>query len=417
MKTYKTSRLFVCAVFASVLAMAGLTACASGDGASGDPNAVAATIGEDEIKETTITDYIQNFRVGQKIESDEAFGTWLNQYGMTPSDMREDVINFFVEQELVKKAAEEKGVTVSDDDINAEVDQMKANYESDEAWQTALQEAGYTEDDYRENVRTGMLQNALQEKIIEENTAELTDEDLLEEASQYAPYFDGAKKSSHILFNADDEKTAQEVLDRINNGEIEFADAAKEYSQDTGSAENGGDVGWDMLNTFVTEYTDAVDGLNEGETSGLVKSDYGIHIIRCTEVFTAPDPITSLDQLPSELVDYIRNMANSSKESEAYSTWFEEYKEAADVQINEMPAGLPYDIDESLYKTSSEGSEGAEGVDQLGLDGELTSSEIQEIEEAQAEAAAADAAGEEIATEEDLEATSETSETTSSEGE
>ena len=63
----------------------------------------------------------------------------------------------------------------------------------------------------------------------------------------YATAYDGAKRSSHILFNTGDEATAQDVLDRINSGELDFAEAAKEYSQDTGSAENGGDVGWDKL--------------------------------------------------------------------------------------------------------------------------------------------------------------------------
>ena len=53
------------------------------------------------------------------------------------------------------------------------------------------------------------------------------------------------------------------MLDKLNAGEVEFADAAKEYSEDS-SADGGGDVGWDKLTTFVTEYQDALSALSKG---------------------------------------------------------------------------------------------------------------------------------------------------------
>lgn len=407
MKSSTVIRTLVAMVFAAAFGLAGLTACSSGGGAATGSDAVAATVNGTEIKEDTITDYIQNFREAQQVSDDEAWGTWLSQYNMTPSDVRSDVIDYFVGTELVKQAAEEKGVTVADEDVQEQVDQMKANYSDDEAWQAALEEAGRTEDEYRENVRTSMLESALQEKIIEENNTGVTDEALLEQASQYAPYFDGAKKSSHILFNADDQETAQQVLDQISNGEIDFADAAKEYSQDTGSAENGGDVGWDMLNSFVTEYTDALNELDEGQTSGLVTSDYGLHIIRCMEVFHAPDEITSLDQLPAELVEYIRTMADSTAESEAYSNWYEEYEAAADIQKNDMPEGLPYDIDESLYASASSSETSSElPADDAGV-------EVDETAVSEAEATSSELA--QAAADEATSATSEAVEAASSE--
>ena len=60
-----------------------------------------------------------------------------------------------------------------------------------------------------------MLQQALQEKVAQPEDP--TDEVLLQYAQMYATYYNGAKKSSHILFNSDDEATAQEVLDKINS--------------------------------------------------------------------------------------------------------------------------------------------------------------------------------------------------------
>ncbi len=53
------------------------------------------------------------------------------------------------------------------------------------------------------------------------------------------------------------------MLDQINSGQLDFAEAAKQYSQGNaegtgGSAAKGGDVGWDKLSSFVTEYTDGL---------------------------------------------------------------------------------------------------------------------------------------------------------------
>lgn len=316
-------------------------------GASGG---VAATVNGTEIKEQTVTDYIEQFRTSQSLDTEESWGTWLAANSLTPESVREEVINYFVDQELTKQAAAENDVTVSDDEVNEQVETMKANYGSDEAWNQALEQAGTTEDEYRESVHDAMLAQRLEEKVVSD-VAEPTDEELLTYVQNYAPYFNGAKRSSHILFSSDDEATAQQVLDQINNGEISFEDAAKQYSTDTASAENGGDVGWDLLNNFVTEYSTALSNLEEGQVSDLVTSDYGIHIIKCTEVFQAPDDITSTDQVPSEMVDYIKQMLVNNNESTAYSEWKEDYKSKADIQINDMPKDLPYDIDMSAYET------------------------------------------------------------------
>ena len=62
--------------------------------------------------------------------------------------------------------------------------------------------------------------------------------------------------------------------------------------------------------------------------SGLVTTNYGIHIIKCTDVFTAPEEVTSMDQIPVEFTDSIKKSIESSSRSQAYSDWYAGYKEA-----------------------------------------------------------------------------------------
>ena len=135
-----------------------------------------------------------------------------------------------------------------------------------------------------------------------------------------ASLLDGTKRSSHILFNSEDRDTAEQVLERINSGELDFAAAAEQYSADTGSAAQGGDVGWDATASFVTGYQNALEGLEKDQVSDLVESDYGIHIIKCTDVYNVPEGgITELGQVPEEIVETVRtNMTASSGTTSFY---------------------------------------------------------------------------------------------------
>ena len=342
----KTIARFAGAAMLAALCVFGMGACSS--------KQVAATVEGVEIYEDDITSYIENIRQSYDLTDEASWANYLISYDYTPQKLREEVIDIYVDKELTKLAAEENGVSVSDEDVQAQVDKMKANYTDDEAWQKALSQSGMTEDSYKESLKESMLEEALIEKVCD--TEDPDNSTLLLYAQMYSSYWDGAKRSSHILFAADDEATAQEVLDKLKAGEITFKEAAAQYSTDTGTKDNGGDVGWDVLNSFVTEYTDALANLNKGELSGLVTSQYGIHIIKCTDVFNAPESLTKIKQLPKAFRDYLKTMIKSSNQESDYEEWLETYKEGKNVEVKDMPEGLSYYVDLSAYKSSSSGS-------------------------------------------------------------
>ncbi len=353
----KSARVFrvACAAGLAMACMCGVSACSSGESQEGLTGGIAATVNGVEIQEDDVTLAIQEMREAYSLDDQDSWGTYLSSVGSTPEQLRENYVDSLVDQELQKQGAQEKGITVEESDINTVVDNIKANYDSDEKWQQALQQAGFeAESDYRETVSNSLLAQALLDSFEAE---EPTDEDVVAYASENIS-FESSKRSSHILFDVNDKETAQSVLDQINAGTLDFADAAKEYSTDTGSAENGGDVGWDQLSSFVTEYQTALDGLSVGQVSELVESDYGWHIIKCTDEFTVPDEITSIDQLPAEFVDTFRETLRQQSQQDAYQAWFDEFKEGADIVINDMPATVPYNVDMSQYETEDESAEG-----------------------------------------------------------
>lgn len=347
---------------------------------------VAATVNGSEIEEDTITKYIQDFRTSSDLTSDQDWANWMNENSLDPSTVRSQVIDYYTEVELKKQACDEKGISVDQSEVDEHIESMKSNYSSDEEWQSALSSTGISEDQYRQAIEEGFRDEALMENVAGDS-AEADDSEVLEMLNTYYTMFDGAKRSSHILFSSDDEATAQEVLDQINAGTLDFADAAKQYSSDTASAENGGDVGWDATNTFVDAYTTALGELSKGEVSGLVTSDYGIHIIKCTDEFSCDGTADSLDDYPSEFVDYISNIVKSQNQSSAYNDWFTSYKDQADIQINDMPEDVPYNLDMTQYEseegTTDESGDGSstEGSSEEGTDASSDGSSEQATED------------------------------------
>ncbi len=113
------------------------------------------------------------------------------------------------------------------------------------------------------------------------------------------------RRVAHILVEGDDEAKAQAILNELTNG-ADFAALAKEKSDDFGSAENGGDLGWIERAVMDPAFEAAAFDLKKpGEISGLVKSEFGYHIIKLEEQKdSVVKPFTDVEaEIKQELVD------------------------------------------------------------------------------------------------------------------
>lgn len=321
---------------------------------------VAATVNGVNIKEDTVTEQIMSLRQSS-YESDEDWATYLSQQGLTPESYRENVIDSIARQYLLTQAEKEYDITVSQDDLDEAWDEAVENYGGDEdTFVDMITQFGFTKETYQENTKSSLAQEKLREKVA--SVEDPTDDQIVSYINENIDTYNDARRSSHILFKVADDATdeesaeveakAQEVLDKLNAGEVEFADAAKEYSEDS-SADDGGDVGWDKLTTFVTEYQDALSALSTGQMSGLVKTTYGYHIILCTDQFNV-ESVSSADEIPETIRDAISSKIKAEEESAKYSTWLNDYIDKADIKINEMPEDAPYNVDMSKAKADED---------------------------------------------------------------
>jgi peptidyl-prolyl cis-trans isomerase D len=115
------------------------------------------------------------------------------------------------------------------------------------------------------------------------------------------------RRARHILITGKTDAAAlaqaEQVLAQAKAGK-DFGELARQYSQDPGSAHNGGDLGWADRKSFVAPFADALFGMKVGEIAGPVKTQFGYHIIRLDEI--QPGKAKSFEEARPELEAQLR---------------------------------------------------------------------------------------------------------------
>jgi len=117
------------------------------------------------------------------------------------------------------------------------------------------------------------------------------------------------------------EDNAKDVLKEVEDGDRTFEELAQEYSDDPGSAVQGGELGWFPRGVMVSEFEEAVFALSPGEISGLIKTDFGYHIIKLEEKKTVDDEADGQEQVKAKHIliktksfdDYLADLEDSAK--------------------------------------------------------------------------------------------------------
>lgn len=116
---------------------------------------------------------------------------------------------------------------------------------------------------------------------------------------------------------------------RVQTGKADFAELAKEHSQD-GSAKQGGDLGWSNPGSYVPEFEEVMNGLKPGEISAPLVSRFGVHLIQLIERRE-----TKLN--PREQREIVRQVVRQKKIEEAYAVWAQELRGRAYVEYRDPP--------------------------------------------------------------------------------
>ena len=183
---------------------------------------------------------------------------------------------------------------------------------------------------------------------IEINKAELADRITLDEEDVRARYeaelveftAEEQRRASHILLEVGDDVAREDILAkardikaRIEAGEP-FAELAETESDDIGSAQKGGDLGFVNRGTLGKEFDEVLFSLEEGEVSEPVRTDYGYHIIKLDEVFSADPP---------EFEESEARIRTALKQEKAEDLFIETSAEVADLTYSAPDLNGPAD--------------------------------------------------------------------------
>ena len=132
-------------------------------------------------------------------------------------------------------------------------------------------------------------------------------------------YDQSERRASHILIQngADKEKSkakAEEVLKEVLASPGKFAELAKKYSEDPGSADKGGDLGFFQRGMMVKPFAEAVFSLKENDVSSVVTTDFGFHIIKLTGIKTPK--LRPLEDVRAEIAGELKQEAAMKKFAE-----------------------------------------------------------------------------------------------------
>ncbi|MBR3490578.1 MAG: peptidylprolyl isomerase [Bacilli bacterium] len=170
-----------------------------------------------------------------------------------------------------------------DEEIKSQVEEQLEYYKTQygDSWETTLKSAGYEDESvFEDELRLSFQRNKAVKDYIKENVTEH------EINSYYKDEYAGSISAKHILISTSNgrseeeaEKEAKEIIKRLDKGE-DFSEIAKEKSDDPGSKDSGGDLGYFGKGEMVKEFEDAAYALNVDEyTKEPVKTSYGYHII------------------------------------------------------------------------------------------------------------------------------------------
>jgi parvulin-like peptidyl-prolyl isomerase len=262
------------------------------------------------------------------------------QFGVDPSNpefekQREQITKIIVDQmvaqRLIMQEARKRHLTATDQEVEAQLAEIVKRFPGKAEFEQALQRNNLTLAGLRDLLRVQLTQRRVAEAVAQ---VTVTDDEVRRQFDSNRRLYDRPAqiRVSHILVRVADknqEAVAQAkvkvVQARLADGAA-FEDLARQYSEDPGSAPQGGDLGYVSRGTLVKEFEDAAWALKPGQVSGPVRTQYGLHIIKVTDV----RPAQAADF--ARVKEQIRQELLASKREKAFEAWLARVRQGAAIE-------------------------------------------------------------------------------------
>ncbi len=207
-------------------------------------------------------------------------------------EFKDNILKSLIEQEVLYQESIAQGIKVDPEEINAELDIFKKQFETEAAFKKQIADMNYSEDAILSQIKQSKtIQKFIEEKVMP--TISISDEETKTYFDTHPNEFKMPERvrASHILLKVDPKaseaskaetlKKIEGIKSKLDNGE-DFAKLAGE-SSDCPSSAKGGDLGFFARGQMVKPFEDSAFALKPGEVSGVVETQFGYHIIKTQE--------------------------------------------------------------------------------------------------------------------------------------
>jgi parvulin-like peptidyl-prolyl isomerase len=186
-----------------------------------------------------------------------------------PAALEASVLDSLIEQTLIEQAASQQQITVSDSDVQAELQAMVQDAGSESAWQQWLEQNHFTHDEFAAFLRDSIMTQRIRDQVTQTITGSVPQ-----------------VHARHILVATEAE--ANDILTRLQAGE-EFGVLATTYSRDVTTRDAGGDLGWftqeELLEPSLAQ---VAFSLEPGQMAGPIPTRLGYHVVQTLEKADRP---------------------------------------------------------------------------------------------------------------------------------
>jgi len=283
------------------------------------------------------------------------------------ADIKKRVLDQMIDDRLLVQESRKKNIHVSQLEVDDGVKKVRSRFNTDEEFNKEMQKEGMDNEEFRKHIQDQLSTIKLIDQEVKAKVPPPGDDEIrqlfdtldalikdkpipgshtaseLEELKALAKAverrFDERARARHILVrvspNASKEekdaafKKIKDVQARLKKGE-DFAELAKKYSDDPGSKDRGGDLGYFSRGDMVPAFDKAAFALDVGQTSDIVTTDFGYHIIQLQEKKAAAR--MSLDEIKDDLREYLFQQRGAKR----FETYVKDLRSKADIKTNSL---------------------------------------------------------------------------------
>jgi peptidyl-prolyl cis-trans isomerase SurA len=312
-------------------------------------------------------------QVEEEIFSRESQGTKLPTDPEGIKAARQQIVSAIIDEELlVQQAQRDTSIKVTDEEIASGVEEqvrkVRGNFTSEVDYRAELQKAGFqTPEEYRRWLSEQQRRAAFQNRLIEKLRSDGKLKAVAPTENEMRQFFDEQKASlgkrpATLSFRqivitptpsaeakAHTKARADSIVSELRRG-ADFATAARRFSQDPGSKEQGGSLNWFRRGVMVPEFERVAFGMRPGVISDAVESPFGFHIIQVERVQPAEVQarhILLVPDIDSVHVERARTTAEAVRKTLAAGAPFDSLqrlyhdpsaeREAKDVPVTKLP--------------------------------------------------------------------------------